>query len=62
MVGYLGTTSAIIETAFTGGVVAPNAELILGGQERDFAGTFQAKTLTIGPDCRLRFASPPGSQ
>lgn len=53
-IGYTGTAAASIEAAFTGTLVAPNAQVTLGtASYHEYTGSFVVRDLVLGPDTHL---------
>jgi hypothetical protein len=59
VLGYFGSNAAFLESALTGAVVAPNANLVLGQASPNavYTGSFFAKSVETRPDTKLQFAA-----
>ncbi|HEY3500007.1 MAG TPA: hypothetical protein VGK73_35200, partial [Polyangiaceae bacterium] len=57
VLGYFGTAPATIDASFTGTVVAPNAELVLGAvRNASYRGAFFARVLEVRPTSSVEYA------
>ena len=53
MIVYQGTSDVVIETAFSGHIVAPSSRLVLGASNQQHFGSFYAKDVEIYPDVKI---------
>ncbi len=49
----VGPNDVVVETSFTGTIVAPTAQLILGSNGGTFAGSYYARDLVLRPDVKV---------
>jgi hypothetical protein len=59
-VGYFGTGTALLESAFTGTVVAPNGTIRLGTTSAGHNGVFFGKRVTVDANTRVTYLASVG--
>jgi len=59
VIGYFGTQPGLVNASFTGAIVAPNGQLVLGSEANAvYRGSFFAKSLKVGASALLEFRRP----
>jgi hypothetical protein len=59
LVGYFGTDTALLDSAFTGTVIAPNGTLQLASTATGHRGVFFGKRVRVEANTQVTYLAPP---